>query len=131
MIGIVHNGRRRCDAGRSSGRPRPRSRSVARAGRPPLTVRWPTTLALEEAGFVDAYRAAHPDEIARPGFTWTPITSPDDPADHHDRIDFVFARGPGLVVTEAAIVGERAAVAELVVDPWPSDHRAVVAACRF
>ena len=104
---------------------------AAAAGRHPIAVRWPTTLALEEAGFVDAYRAVHPDEIAKPAFTWTPTTRPDDPEDHHDRIDFVFARGPGLVVTDAAIVGESSEVAEIVVDPWPSDHRAVVAECRF
>lgn len=104
---------------------------AAAIGRHPIAVRWPTTLALEEIGFVDAYRAIHPDEIAKPGFTWTPTTRPDDPEDHHDRIDFVLARGPGLEVVDAAIVGEHAEVAEIVVSPWPSDHRAVVAGFRF
>lgn len=99
-------------------------RAVA-AGRHPLTVDWPFTLALEGDGFVDALRAAHPDEMSKPAFTWTPITRPDDPADHHDRIDYVFVRGSGVVVEEAAIVGEKTPEADLVVTPWPSDHRAV------
>lgn len=47
--------------------------------------------------------------------------------DHPDRIDFIFARGAGLTVTEAAIVGETGPCTDLVVDPRPSDHRAVVA----
>ena len=99
-------------------------RAVA-AGRHPLVVDYPLTRALENAGFVDALRAVYPDEIATPAFTWTPITAPDDPADHHDRIDFVFVRGAGISVEAAAVVGEKAPEADLVVMPWPSDHRAV------
>jgi endonuclease/exonuclease/phosphatase family metal-dependent hydrolase len=101
------------------------------AGRHPTAVRYPTTLAIENAGFVDAFRAAFPDEVAKPGFTWTPTTEPTDPEDHHDRIDFVFARAPGLVVDKAAIVGEKSPEADIVVTPWPSDHRAVAATVRF
>jgi len=99
-------------------------RAVA-AGRHPLAVNYPLTHALEEQGFIDALRAAYPDEIAKAAFTWTPITSPDDPADHHDRIDFVFVRGDRIAVEAAAVVGEKAPEADLVVTPWPSDHRAV------
>ena len=36
-----------------------------------LAVRWPTTLALEHAGFVDTYREVHTDAVAVPGVTWT------------------------------------------------------------
>lgn len=95
-------------------------------GRHPMSVRFPTVLTLERAGFVDTYRAAHPDEMANPGRTWTPTTAPDDPQDHHDRIDFVLARGNGITVEQAQVVGESADVAQIVVEPWPSDHRAVV-----
>lgn len=101
------------------------------AGRQPLPVAWPTTTAIEAAGFVDALRAAHPDPVAYPAFTWTPTGDPADPEDHHDRIDFVFARGPALTVEDAGIVGEKAPEADIVVDPWPSDHRAVYAVVRF
>lgn len=105
--------------------------TAARAGRHPIRVRWPTTRSIEAMGFIDAFRAAHPDEVAKPGFTWTPTSEPTDPEDHHDRIDFVFARGSSLVVESAAIVGEKSPEADIVVVPWPSDHRAVVATVRF
>lgn len=58
------------------------------AGLHPAVVCWPATEMLQEAGFVDAYRKVHPDPVKRPGFTWTVLTKEDDPADHHDRIDF-------------------------------------------
>ncbi len=105
-------------------------RAVA-AKHQPVAVRYPTTLAIEEQGFVDAFRAAFPDEVAKPAYTWTPTSEPSDPEDHHDRIDFVFARAPNLVVESAAIVGEKAPEADIVVTPWPSDHRAVAATVRF
>lgn len=97
------------------------------AGLQPIEVAWPTTQVVEAQGFIDAYRAVHPDVVAKPAFTWTPTSDPADPEDHHDRIDFVFARADSLSVTDAAIVGESPETSELVVTPWPSDHRAVVA----
>lgn len=101
------------------------------AGLQPLAVAWPGTSKLEAAGFVDLFRTAKPDPVAAPGMTWTPTTEASDPTDHHDRIDFVFARGPGLRVLEAGVVGEKAPEADVVVTPWPSDHRAVVAKIAF
>jgi len=100
---------------------------AVKAGRCPLEVRYPTTLAVVEAGMRDAFRQRHPDEIAAPGHTWTPVTRPEDPKDRHDRIDFVFSGGRGVRVTRCEVVGEDPAVAGVVVRPWPSDHRAVVA----
>jgi len=64
--------------------------------------------------------------VSHPGWTWTPITREDDPADRHDRIDMIIT-GPGVVTTSVAIVGERPDRADIVVRPYPSDHRAVVA----
>jgi exodeoxyribonuclease-3 len=98
-----------------------------KAGQQPLEVRWPTTLAVEKAGFVDAYREVYPNVVAKPAFTWTPTTNVTDPTDHHDRIDFVFAKADRIRVVDAAIVGEMAPEADIVVVPWPSDHRACVA----
>ena len=40
--------------------------AAAAAGRCPLAVEWPGTKALAEAGFVDAYRARHPDPVESP-----------------------------------------------------------------
>lgn len=111
------------------------SERAATAGRHPLAVSWPLVRALEGEGFVDALRAAHPDEISKPAYTWTPTTRPADPADHHDRIDFVLVRsagpGSGVTVEAAGIVGEKAPEADLVVAPWPSDHRAVRVVIRL
>lgn len=98
---------------------------AAAKGLVPLAVRWPATAALEAAGFTDAYRAIHPDETVARGYTWTPTTAPDDPKDKHDRIDFVFAGGPVRIVS-AEIVGEAKETSDIVVTPYPSDHRAVV-----
>lgn len=99
------------------------------AGYHPLPVAWPVSTRLADWGFIDAYRAVHPDPVAKPGFTWTPTSEPSDPEDHHDRIDFVYARG--VEILDAAIVGEKPEAAEIVVTPWPSDHRAVMARIRF
>lgn len=101
------------------------------AGHQPIAVKWPSELSIEDHGFVDAYRAVHPDPVAKPAYTWTPTTEPTDPEDHHDRIDFVLARAKDLQVEDASIVGEKPEAAEIVVTPWPSDHRAVVAKVRF
>ncbi len=65
-----------------------------------------------------------------PGYTWTPLSQIDDPKDHHDRIDFVYWKGEGVDVLASRIVGEHTSNADLVVAPYPSDHRAVVATFR-
>jgi exodeoxyribonuclease III len=101
------------------------------AGQHPVAVKWPTTARLVEAGFVDTYRAVHPDPVAKPAYTWTPRYPETATDDHPDRIDFVFARGAGLKVTDAAIVGEDGPRSDIKVMPWPSDHRAVVATVEF
>ena len=107
------------------------TKEAVAAGHHPVTVQWPTTLSLEKLGFVDPYRMVHPDVVAKPAYTWTPTSEPTDPEDHHDRIDFALVRANNLTVEDASIVGEKAETAEIVVTPWPSDHRAVVAKVRF
>jgi len=100
------------------------------AGQQPVAVDWPTTARLAAAGFTDAYRAVHPDPVAKPAYTWTPMWSAeDDPEDKHDRIDFVLVRG--APVTDAAIVGEDGPRSDIVSMPWTADHRAVVAEIAF
>ncbi len=104
---------------------------TVKAGHNPIPVRFPTTAAIEEAGFTDTYRAVFPDPVAKPAYTWTPTSEPTATDDHHDRIDFAFARAKDLNVISAAIVGEKPEAAEIVVTPWPSDHRATVARISF
>lgn len=101
------------------------------AGQQPLKVEYPTTKTIEGMGFVDALRQVFPDPVKKPAFTWTPTTDVHDPEDHHDRIDFVFVRGMNISVVDAAVVGEKSPEADIVVTPWPSDHRAIVAEIEF
>ena len=100
---------------------------AARAGKVPIAVEYPTTRAITQAGMIDAFRTAYPDEVEARGNTWTPTTEPDDPKDRHDRIDFVFFSGKNVKVERCEIVGEDKRFADIVVQPYPSDHRAVVA----
>lgn len=99
------------------------------AGLQPVKVDWPTTKRLLDQGFTDAYRAIWADPVAKPAFTWTPQGDESDPEDHHDRIDFVLVKG--AKVTAASIVGEPGPRSDIAVDPWPADHRAVVATVDF
>jgi len=93
----------------------------------PFPVRWPVSLAMEAAGFRDSYREVYPDPVTHPGFTWTPGY----PApfvyewDVFDRIDFVWAAGAAAAL-DSRIVGEDHANADIVVRPYPTDHRGVV-----
>lgn len=103
------------------------SERAAKYGVHPMRVAFPAARRLEEAGFVDTYREIFPDEIAHPGFTWTPTTAPDDPADHHDRIDYVFLRASNARVESVSVAGEASADLMAGYSRWPSDHRAVVA----
>ncbi len=96
------------------------------------TVEWPVSTAVEAAGFVDTYRAAHPNPAKRPGITWTygypyPRLKPDEVI---DRIDFVFAAG-AVEVLKSQIVGETGTPdADIGISPYPSDHRGVVSTLR-
>lgn len=105
--------------------------AAVKAGNQPLAVAFPTTARVEADGFTDLFRKAFPDEVARPAFTWTPTSAPTDPSDHHDRIDFTFGKAKSLEVIAAGIAGEKAPEADLVVTPWPSDHRSSFARVKF
>jgi len=91
---------------------------------------WPTSLASENAGMVDAYHAAHPGHATYPpafayedpGVTWTPMPA-QEPEGVFDRIDFVFhGNGDGLTLMSCVELDGRNSA-----NPWPSDHRAVLA----
>jgi exodeoxyribonuclease-3 len=88
-----------------------------------MKVAWPASTSVVNAGMSDTFRAIHPDEVARPGDTWTPL---DAPSEVHDRIDLVYHAGQGIEPIDAFVVGEDPAQADLVITPYPSDHRAVV-----
>lgn len=93
-----------------------------------ISVAWPVTWSVESVGFRDAYRVVHPDPVTKPGYTWSPgyPVGKLEPNDVMDRIDLVFFRGPGIEPRTAEVVGETGPRTDIAVDPWPSDHRAVV-----
>lgn len=109
---------------------------------------WDTSMALQNAGYVDSYRHLFPSAVTHPGFTypsdnlkasvsklsWAPE------ADERERIDFIYY-GPDVrwTVTSAAIVGPRGSIVrgqrvteqtnDTFITPqatWPSDHKALL-----
>ena len=90
---------------------------------------WPTSLACDAAGLLDSYRLMHPANrtyppafaFDDPGITWTPMIA-EEPENAFDRIDFVFfSSGDGMTLLESTDLDARNSV-----NPWPSDHRAVI-----
>jgi len=89
---------------------------------------WPVTRAISDAGLQDSYREVHPDPIQTPGLTWTPgYPNPWVKSDElHERIDMIWSGGAARTV-DSKIVGEgKNPAVDFAVDPYPSDHRAVV-----
>ncbi len=118
-----------------------------------VVMEWHNTKALEQAGFVDAYRQIYPNPVTHPGFTYpadNPLVdtqklawAPD--ADDRDRIDFIFYQPhPRLQLTDAAIVGPRGSIvrnervqeqsSDSIIPPatiWPTDHKAILATFKL
>ncbi|MEG1728307.1 MAG: endonuclease/exonuclease/phosphatase family protein [Bacteroidaceae bacterium] len=115
-----------------------------------FVIPWPQTLALEEEGFIDAYRKLYPNPLTHPGITfptdnehvtverltWAPL------ADERDRIDYIFYKGKGIEVKSCAIFGPEGTIAygqrkpnthsDRFLKPlgvWPTDHKGLF--CTF
>lgn len=94
-------------------------------------VSWPVSTAVAEAGFKDSWRQVYPDPLTNPGLTWWAARPPLEAYtpgenDTQDRIDFLWFAGPATV-RSSEIVGEKnGPEVTFSVDPWPSDHRALV-----
>ena len=121
------------------------------AGHYGAVLRWDNSLALDKAGFRDAWRVLFPDEVKHPGFTWPATafgkktTSWTPKSDERDRIDFIYySADAGLRPTQAWIVGPRTCfIGEQKADdpgedpflcadlPWPSDHKGVLAEFEY
>ena len=93
----------------------------------PYPVEWPASARLADAGFVDSYRAVHPDPLAEPGFTWTPGGPQGRENEVFDRIDWVLAAGPATPVS-SLVLGERGnpEVDVATAGRFPTDHRGVL-----
>lgn len=112
-------------------------------------VPWPQTTALEEAGFIDAYRTRHPNVLTHPGFTYpsdNPAVAPErltwaPEADERDRIDYIFYRpavGRKVRLKDCRIFGPEGCIVRskrlceptrdtriLPLGIWPTDHKGV------
>ena len=113
-----------------------------------VVIAWPQTTSLIKAGFKDAYRTAHPNELTYPGFTF-PADNPDVSVnrltwvpwgDERDRIDYLFFRGKGIKVKDCSVFGPEGCIAygkrvplnskDPIIKPlgiWPTDHKGVLA----
>lgn len=88
------------------------------------SVAWPTSRRVYAVGMIDSYRLVHGDEVREPGTTWTPLNT--DPFEVHDRIDILYHAGPDVTPLSAEIAGPKNDRADIAIDPYPSDHHAVV-----
>jgi len=88
-----------------------------------MVIPFPISTLLEANGFQDSYRELFPDPLQHPGYTWT---SMDKPKEIPERIDRIYYRGEQLQLLNMQIVGEKAPFADLIVQPYPSDHRALL-----
>ncbi|MDJ0340773.1 hypothetical protein QMK19_20290 [Streptomyces sp. H10-C2] len=92
-------------------------------------VRWPVTVALQQAGLTDAFRAARPDPLKDPGNTWSPVRkvrgSGQEPQDRIDQVQFA---GPlTLVEAHTLVTGWPQPAPGTAANGWPSDSAAAVA----
>ncbi|WP_405019903.1 endonuclease/exonuclease/phosphatase family protein [Kitasatospora sp. NBC_00070] len=101
--------------------------ATAHGGVPALN--WPVTVALQNAGLVDAYRLAHPDPAASPGNTWSVTrTLRGGKPEPQDRIDQVqFAGKLTLVEAHTLVTGWPQPEPGAAANGWPSDTAAAVA----
>lgn len=108
------------------------SRHCGRSG-----IAWPTSTAPAQAGLRDSFRIAHPDPVAVPGDTWSPIFKTFTGGygyDNHigepepqDRIDFVHFAGNLTVVDSRTVVeGTPKLAPDYQDNVWTSDHAAVL-----
>ncbi|MER8187139.1 endonuclease/exonuclease/phosphatase family protein [Kitasatospora sp. NPDC094015] len=90
---------------------------------------WPVTVALQNAGLVDAFRLAHPDPVAAPGTTWSVTRKArGSKAEPQDRIDQVhFAGKLTLVEAHTLVTGWPQPEPGAATNGWPSDTAAAVA----
>lgn len=86
-------------------------------------VSWPVSEMLLADGFVDAFREVHPDPVSVRGLTWSPGYPKASLAldDVHDRIDMIYYR----TASDTTLTAIQSYTLDR--DPWPADHRAVVA----
>ncbi|BCU75340.1 endonuclease/exonuclease/phosphatase family protein [Luteolibacter sp. LG18] len=99
-------------------------------------VEWPCSLAVAAAGMKDSFRVKHPDPVAVPGLSWTPLLRD---FEVKDRIDFVYYKGAAVSVMASDLfhtaiettVGKGQPTSVAADNTWPSDHAAVITCFRL
>ena len=97
----------------------------------------PVSTAMHDAGFVDAFRAIHPNPVQHPGITWSPLfrVAGDGRAQGFERIDRLYVRNPGPGSPHWELVPRAARVLPEIWEDdaipvrerqFPSDHGAVL-----
>ncbi|KAG5980573.1 hypothetical protein E4U55_003896 [Claviceps digitariae] len=87
---------------------------------------WPTSRRPIEAGLQDSFREVHPDPVAEPGTTWSPIYLENKGRrEPKDRIDFIYHKGLQALSSQALVVGSPRPQPDHYENEWPSDHAAV------
>ncbi|KAG5994704.1 hypothetical protein E4U54_003038 [Claviceps lovelessii] len=87
---------------------------------------WPTSRRPVDAGLRDSFREVHPDPLAEPGITWSPIYLDNDGrCEPTDRIDFIYHKGLQTLSSQALVVGNPRPQPDHYENEWPSDHAAV------
>ena len=97
----------------------------------------PVSTAMHDAGFVDAFRAIHPNPVQHPGITWSPLfrVAGDGRAQGFERIDRLYVRNPGDGSPHWELVPRAARVLPEIWEDdaipvrerqFPSDHGAVL-----
>ncbi len=94
---------------------------------------WEGSLLLQAQGLRDAYRVVFPNEVLRPGNTWTPRYAEGVPGRRPygeqvlDRIDRIYYAGSGIHAVDAGVIGaEPPSHRQDAPGRWPSDHAAVI-----
>ena len=83
---------------------------------------FPVSIYLQQEGFKDSFREAHPDEVARPEGSWAPIFGHSP----HARMDFIYSRGH-LRTVQSKMVRTTPEI-DFV---WPSDHGGVISVFEY
>ena len=88
-------------------------------------VKWPVTLAMENAGFSDTFREVYADPLVTPGYSYWPYSRKiDNERYFKSRIDYIFTRSSRLHTISAEIVDYHSVM-------WPSDHAAAIAVLKW
>lgn len=81
---------------------------------------WPTSVMMEENGYIDSYRELYTDPVQYPCFTWSPFSK----SDLQYRIDFIYYKAKGIKAVESEMLDQHPV-------RFPSDHAAMMTKFKF